>query len=443
MIEETKINSLREEYESNKMNKIIERAVTKNGIYNSAIDKRVADTLINTFNINVDAGKVTNQKRSGRCWIFSGLNVLRVIAKKKLNISDIELSQAYLQFYDKLEKFNITLQRAIELKDEPMDSRLNSWNLTNCNDGGYFSWFRNLVTKYGCVPSYVMPDSNVSNNTDELNATLDKMVAKDILLLRKAIELGKTEEEVLALKDSFLADVYKVLGITLGLPPKYFTLEFKDKDGKVVNIGDFSPKTFFDEYIGGDLSNYMVLGHYPLPGWKEKQVYTSKWIKNVEGMPSAYWFSVPLEEMKEAAIKSLQNDDVIWFASDVTSECLSKEGIMSAKLIREDELLGIDIKMSKGERLLYRTSTCCHAMTLTGVNLDEEEKPNRWKIENSWGKDNGDSGYYISDDSWFDEYTYELWVDKKYVDPATVKAFEESEPDELDPFSPVTMTIMR
>ena len=200
-----------------------------------------------------------------------------------------------------------------------------------------------------------------------------------------------------------------------------------------------TPKEFYDKYIGGDFSNYLGLGHYPLPSFKEYQRYECKWIKNVHEGEAASWFSIPLSKLKEALIASLKDETVVWFAADVRAECLRKEGLMGKDLIRVDELLGISFPLTKGERLLYRTSTCCHAMTFTGVNLDEKGLPNKWKIENSWGKDNGKDGYYVSDDAWFDEYVYEIWVDKKYVDPEIVKKYEESKAEEIEPFNPVTL----
>ena len=438
-IEKKDLASYEEGYKKNKSNKVIERTITHNGLFNSAIDKATFDSLTDTFSVDVKAGSVTNQKQSGRCWMFAGLNVLRTILMKKLNIKNIELSQAYLQFYDKLEKSNATLERAMLLLDEPVDSRMNSWNLDNTSAGGYFNWFSNLVKKYGVVPSYVMPDGAVSSSTSELNSTLNKIIAKDVYALRKAHSEGKSLEDLRSLKEGFLSEIYKVLGLTLGTISESFTFEYVDKDEKYHNEGKFTPKEFYDKYIGGDFSNYLGLGHYPLPSFKEFQRYECKWIKNVAEGEAASWFSIPLNKLKEALIASLKDDTVVWFAADVRAECLRKEGLMAKDLIRVDELLGVDFPLTKGERLLYRTSTCCHAMTFTGVNLDEKGLPNKWKIENSWGKDNGKDGYYVSDDAWFDEYVYEIWVDKKYVDPEIVKKYEESKAEEIEPFNPVTI----
>jgi len=409
------------------------RAVTNCGVVAAATDEEEENKLVPLFSLEVDAGDVTNQKQSGRCWMFAGLNVLRVALAKKLNVKTIELSQAYLQFYDKLEKANFLLEQALALSDEPLDSRLNIFLLdTALGDGGHFVMFRNLVKKYGVVPSSVMPDNGVNSATSQFNNLLHDLVSHDVVLLREAKKEGKDVE---ALKAKMLQDVYQVLAVAFGVPPKHFVYEYKDKDDKFVRLEETTPLEFYDQYIGIDLDDYVVLSNAPMAGYESYQKYATKYVNNViEGNPVTF-FNVSLPEMKQALIASLKGGEVVWFGADVLAQSLRKEGRLGANLLHFDELFGITTAKDKGERMDNRTSFCNHAMTFTGVNLLENDVPNRWKVENSWGKENGDNGYFVMDDAWFDNYVYEIFVRRKYVPADLLAKYDSSEIRWVDPFS--------
>lgn len=415
----------------NKAYTIARRAVTQNGIYASAIDENVKKSLQNTFSVDVNAGDITNQRQSGRCWMFAGLDVLRTILMKKLNVKTIELSQAYLQFYDKLEKANFFLEKAIALRNEEPNSRLNVYLLdSGIGDGGHFAMFASLVKKYGVVPSEEMPDWAVSKSTGELNAVLTSLLSKDMKLIHEEAKKGAEEDKIRAKKAKMLDEVYRVLTIAIGVPPKTFTYTYKEKGEKeakpqVKTLAPLTPKEFYDQYIAQDFNEYVPLCDAPIEGMSRYQKYTSSYVNNVVGGDPVIFFNVKMSELKKACIRSLKGGDVLWFGADVSSESMRKEGFLANDLIRVDELMDITLPSDKGDRLTYRSSFCNHAMTLTGVNLISG-RPNRWKVENSWGKEVGYDGFFVMDDSWFDNYVYEVFVNRKYVDPEVLKKYDAS-----------------
>ncbi len=434
-LELTDLESFSKKYAENDKLRIAKRAIARNGIINSAVDPDEVNALQNTFSIDVDAGDITNQKQSGRCWMFAGLNIIRMTAAKKLNLKSFELSQAYLQFFDKLEKANFTLEKAIKLASEPINSRLNVFLLdSGVADGGHFVMFSNLVKKYGVIPSSIMPDNVVNSGTSEVNSILSSLVGKDILVLREAKTNGATEEELSKKKEEMLGEIYNVLCTTLGVPPKSFTYEYKDKDNKYVRLEETTPLEFYEKYVGVNLDDYIVLSDAPTLNYKQKQKYTSEWVNNVVGGDPVVFFNVEIDEIKKAVIASLKADELVWFGADVSSESLRKQGLLGYNLIRFDELLQISLPQDKRARMDARISFCNHAMTFTGVNLLEDDKPNRWKVENTWGKDVGNGGFFVMDDAWFENYVYEVFVKKEFVSPEILKAYEESSVIEVEPW---------
>ena len=430
----TDLEEFEADFNTNPNYKIAERTVTKNGINASCINEELVRQLKNTFSIDVDSGNVTNQNQSGRCWMFAGLNVLRIILKEKLNVKNIELSQAYLQFYDKLEKANFFLERAIDLADDSLFSRMNTFLLdSTLGDGGHFVMFTNLVKKYGVVPSEEMPDLAVSKNTSELNTVLSNYLAQAMMDLRDAVEKKANRKVLMNLKEQYLNEIYRILTISLGVPVKSFAYEYTDKDNHHVALKKMTPIEFYNEYIKEDLDDYICLSNAPLDFMKDYVKYTCKYVNNVEGGDPVVFFNVPVEEMKKAAIASLKNNQILWFAADVSSQSLRKEGYLADGLLQRANLFNIGYRLNKSQRMNYRVSFCNHAMTLTGVNL-ENEKPNRWKVENSWGKDNGHDGYYVMSDKWFDEYVYQIFVHKKYVSEEILKKYEKAKSEEVKPF---------
>lgn len=421
------------------------RAVTKNGVFASSTDNELLKDAKRTFSVNVDSGSVTNQKRSGRCWMFAGLNVLRGIAIKKLNVKDIEFSQTYLQFFDKLEKANSFLDKIIRLVDEPLTSQLNMYVFnTALGDGGYWSYFVNLVKKYGIVPKDAMPTTSVSDNTSEMNVVLGQLLNKDASILREKYEKGMTREGLAKCKKNMLKDVYQVLACSLGIPPKSFSFEYeiKDKENNYRRMEEKTPLEFFKEAVGTELDDYISISNAQLPGFEEGKAYYSPWLDNMEDGIHEVYFEVPLSVMKKALIKSLKDNSLVWFASDVTAQSLRTDGVLIDKILNFDSLFEINTTMKKGQRLCYYNSYSNHAMTFTGVNL-VKGRPNRWKVENSWGKENGDNGFFVMDDDWFDNYVYQCIIKKEYLPAETVEAYEKAvkNPVETSPFYSIFSSI--
>ncbi len=421
--------------QESKIDHVKEMAIRYNGIVASCTDSNVMMSLQNTFSVEVNAGDITNQNQSGRCWMFAGLNVLRKSLFEKLGVKTIELSQAYLQFYDKLEKANFTLEKAIDIVDQPISSRLNAYLLDNgVGDGGHWAMFTSLVKKYGVIPSPLMKDTAVSKSTSELNSVLQNVIANDIKTFHDMAAKGKSKEDMRKRKEGMLEEVYRILALSLGMPPKKFTFEYKNKDDKFVRLPEMTGAEFYEKYIGIDLDDWISLSDAGTLSWEKGVRYVSPYVGNVVGGDPVTFFDVPLNEMRKAVISSLKGGEIVWFAAEVGAKSLRKAGLMSPNLIRQDLLFSIKDRLSKGEQLDYHSTYCSHAMAFTGVNL-VGNKPNRYKIENSWGKDNGDGGFYVCDDAWFGSYVYQVLVRKKYLPADLLKQYEESPIKECEPFN--------
>lgn len=450
------LKKFKEDFNKNKVNKIVKNAVEKNGIFNTAYNSDALKDLRPIFSIEVkDTGDVTNQKQSGRCWMFAGLNVLRKILIKNLKVDDIELSESYLMFYDKLEKCNYELEAALEHIDEEDNSRLMDIivSLGGQMDGGFWHFFVNLVKKYGVCPKDVMGETISSSASSEMDDVLNTLVTKDVTIIRNEYKAGKSIEEIKTLKEGMLNEIYRILAISIGEPIENFVFEYKEtkKDDKkeddnkenkeVKEENNFrriesTPIEFFNKYIGTDLDDYFVLVNWPIKTYPMFRPYSPKLTQNVKEAPLGVAINLPIEEIKKVTIESLKNNDLCWFACDVGASSMRKEGLLSTELLPLGELFSVNLKFDKGDRLMLRASQCTHAMTLSGVNLDSNNKPNRWKVTNSWGSDVGFKGQYVMSDDWFNEYVYEVVVNKKYLTKEILEAANK-EVFYLEPWAPV------
>ncbi len=412
-------------------------AVTSCGVVKAATNSQVYRQDRHQYSISLEQGKITNQKQSGRCWMFAALNIMRFAVMQKLDLDTFELSQNYTLFYDKLEKANYFLESILETLDEPTNGRLISYLLTApLNDGGQWDMFCNLIEKYGVVPKDAMPETAASSATREMTRYLTMKLREFACTLRTGHQEGKTVEELRQQKEAMMETIYNMLCISLGKPPKTFTLEVRNKQKEFIRDENLTGKEFFQKYIGWELSDYVSLINAPTADKPYHKTYTVKMLGNVkEGRPVKY-LNLPVEDLKKAAIAQMQDGHPVWFGCDVGQSSLREGGVMDLTSIQVNSLFGTEFTMNKAQRLDYGESLMTHAMVFQGVNLDENGNPTRWRVENSWGKDAGVDGYYVMSDDWFTEYTYQIVVNKKYLTAQQVEELAQ-EPIELEPWDPM------
>lgn len=404
-------------------------AAVKNGIAASCIDYKENRSMQNNFSVSIDSGDITDQKQSGRCWMFAALNVMRLKVMKKLKLKNMELSQSYPLFWDKLEKSNWFLENILATLDEPLNGRLLHFLLeAPVADGGQWSMFADLIKKYGVIPKDAMNESFDSSATKDLT----KYVT---LKLREEHRSGKSIRELRSLKQAMMNEVYRMLCISLGKPPASFTWETRDKDDKFIRIRS-TPQQFFADYVDMKLDDYISLINAPTKDKPFGKTYTVKYLGNVAGGTPVIYLNLPIEDLKKAAVAQMKAGEAVWFGSDVQQWFLKTEGLLSMNALRPDLLFDTDFPLTKEQRLDYRESLMTHAMTFTGVNLDENGKADRWRVQNSWGKDVGKEGFWVMSDEWFDQFTYQIVVNKKYLTKAQRELFTQS-PIELEPWDPM------
>ena len=431
------LQAFSEQFGADKANRIAMNAVAKNGINESAQGVYAGIKFPHSFSIEIDAGDVCNQRKSGRCWMFASLNVMRLKVMEKLNLKNMELSQSYPLFWDKLEKSTYFLENILNSLDEPTEGRLINWLLQGpVGDGGQWDMLANIVSKYGVVPSYAYPDSKNAAASRWLNEFLTSIIRERAISLRKAALGGASAKELNAQREEALNDVYRILAITLGQPPKTFDLILRDEDDKVTTDENITPKEFFDKYIGIDLSSRISIINATSEDKPMGKTYSVKYLGNVaEGNPVKY-LNLPIDTFKEAVIAQLKDGHPVWFGSDCMKFSLREEGIFDRKACGVEQFFNVKYNFTKADRLTYGDSAMNHAMVILGVNIGSDGKPNRWRIENSWGKDAGSKGYYVCSDSWFDEFVYQAVVDKKYLKAKDRKLWEQA-PVMLEPWDPM------
>lgn len=392
---------------------VIARAVMKNGVKASSEDPKASQRLNRVFSLELDTGAVSNQKHSGRCWLFSTLNTLRHQFAADNEVKDFELSQNYLFFWDRVERANTFLQNILNTADRDLKDREVSFYLSMAgSDGGQWDMAASLVEKYGLVPNYAMPETYNTNNTTEIDDVMNYKLRQDALQLRQMVADQASEREIADVKNQMISEVYRLSAYAFGEPPVKFDLEYKDDDKKYHREADLTPQQFYQDYFTLNLRNYVVLTNAPDHAYNKLYALPSQ--DNVEGGIPIEFLNVPIEYLKKATIAQLKDGETVWFGNDVLQQMDRKRGLLDANLYHREELLDIDMTMTKAQRLASGQAEVTHAMTFTGVDL-VDDKPNRWKVENSWGAENGEKGYFVMTDDWFDDYTYEVVVNKKYL----------------------------
>lgn len=431
------ITTFRTAFNADPRNRVARNAVTKHSIHDIAQDRDVVTRVSHTFSHTVKAGKATAQKSSGRCWMFAGLNLFRMAAAEAMGIEDFELSQNYQMFWDKLEKSNYYLESILGTVEEPTGSRLIDWLLTHpIQDGGQWDMFVNLVEKYGVVPKEVMPETESSSNTRLMNANITNKLREFGCRLRQMAHAGADEATLRTEKSAMLEVIYRMLAIHLGEPPRQFLWQWRDKDKEFHRDGVITPQEFRERYVTLDLHDIVCLIHCPQSSKQYNTPYTVAYLGNVvEGYPVRY-LNVEMDVFKAATQAMIQDGKPVWFGCDVGKHLDRELGVMDLNLYDYASIYGTDFTMNKAERLDYNQSLMTHAMVLTGVDIDDDGKPRKWRVENSWGDHGGDKGFLIMTDPWFDEYMYEVAVEKKYI-PAELLPLLETPATILPPWDPM------
>ena len=423
-------------FDGSRTNAVAMNAVVNNGLYVTAKNYELARRNNHTFSLSLEQGEVTNQKGSGRCWMFAALNTMRFKIMHDLNIKQLELSQAYLFFYDKLEKSNYFLENILQTLDEPTNGRLISFLLQSpIGDGGQWDMIVNLVNKYGVVPKAAYPESTASSASREMDGCITEKLREYACILRRMHKAGAGLEELRARKDEMLSEVYRILCICLGKPPKTFDFAYRDKENKYHCDRGLTPQAFYAKYVGWDLDDYVGLINAPTDDKPYGRSYTVRFLGNVKEGKIVRYLNLEIGELKKAAIAQMQDGHPVWFGCDV-GKSSDSSGIMDLETYKLEDLLDTQFTMTKAERLDYGQSLMTHAMVFQGVNLDENGQPDRWRVENSWGPDAGEKGYYVMSDRWFDEYMYQVVVHKKYLTAEQIAAYEAA-PIELEPWDPM------
>jgi bleomycin hydrolase len=435
-ISEATINKFKQDLANKPSAGALQRAVMNNGINATSESTAAKAKMAQTFSIDLHAEKVSNQKQSGRCWMFAALNTMRRSLADQFNLKDFELSQNYTFFWDKFEKSNYFYENILATADEPTSSRKVAFLLTTPQqDGGQWDMLTALIDKYGIVPKYAMPETYSSNKSSELNGLLNLKLRKDAVTLRQMVQDKASDADISAAREKMLGEVYRILAYTLGEPPVEFDFEYRDDNKKYHIDQHLTPKAFFDKYVGWDLDDYQSIINAPTDDKPYDQLYTVEMLGNVVGGRQVRHLNLNIDDFKQLAIKQLENGEAVWFGSDVGQSSDRQIGIMDTAIYDKDALFDVDFSLTKAQRLDYAESLMTHAMVITGVDL-VAGKPTKWKVENSWGDKVGEKGYFVMSDAWFDEFVYQIVINKKYLSD-TQQAITKKDPKVLAPWDPM------
>lgn len=444
------MSRLKTAYKVSPADKAMKNALAGTSIAVLARNSENAAMIDTHFSDRVRTKGITDQKSSGRCWLFTGLNVLRAKMIDKYNLPGFEFSQNYLFFYDQLEKSNLFLQGIIDTRDLPAEDRMVDWLFSHpLSDGGQFTGVSNLIMKYGVVPSEAMPETFSSNNTSQMSSLITMKLREDGLKLRemyqdalagrktlKKSELQSVDASMMKAKEQSLSEIYRFLVLCLGEPPVNFTWTRCDIDDNIVSTKEYTPKSFYDEFLGEDLEdNYIMIMNDPSREYG--RIYEIDYDRHVYDGHNWYYVNLPAERVKEIAIASIKDNTAMYFSCDVAKFYDRAKGTLDLNNFDYESLTGFEFDMDKEQRVRTHASGSSHAMTLIAVDIDKESgKPSKWMVENSWGPAAGYKGCLIMTDEWFDGYMFRVVAERKYV-PQDVLDMFNSEPIRLPAWDPM------
>lgn len=422
-------------YQNTTADKALHNALAGTDINVLALNAEKKNNFDTNFSHRVPSKGITDQKSSGRCWLFTGLNVLRAQMMNEHNLPKLELSQTYGFFWDQLEKANLFLQGIIDTASLPIDDRKVDWLFANTiADGGQYTGVADIITKYGVVPIEVMGETTSSKSTARLRQLLNWRLSEDGLILRRMAADGSTKAQLEDKKIEMLGQVYRMLALTLGEPPTEFTWTRRDKDGKEIDTRTYTPQEFYRTYAGNDLKNdYVMLMNDPTREYG--RLYEIEFDRHAYDGSNWTYVNLPASELKKMAIASIKDNNAMYMSCDVNKFLDRERGALDLEAYDYGSLFGTEFGMDKADRIRTHTSGSSHAMTLVGVDLDENDNPKKWLIENSWGKGAND-GHLIMTDGWFDEYLFRIVVNKKYITPEVAKILKQT-PILLPPWDPM------
>jgi bleomycin hydrolase len=430
------LHGLQASFATNSAYRLAQNAVTRHSVDDIALNHRVLFAADHTFSTVLDDWGVTDQKQTGRCWMFAGLNLLRFAARQKLGVKEFEFSQNYLMFWDKVERANYFFEAIIESADREVGDRNVAFLLDGpLSDGGQWNMFINLVKKHGLVPKSLMPETDSSSHSRRMNALLRGKLREGARRLRTMHTHGASLSDLRAVKDEYLREVHRILSIHLGTPPEQFAWQWRDKENVFHRTEQVTPQQFAAQFVDLPLDDYVCLVHDPRSGSPYGRTYTVQYLGNVVGGQRVIYLNVGMELMKRIAQRTLEAGEPVWFGCDVGKQMRRDIGLMDKDLYDLEALYDVSFEMDKAARLEYGETQMTHAMLFTGVDA-VDGTARRWRVENSWGADPGQKGFFTMNDSWFDEYMFEIAARKSYL-PDDLQAALALEPIILPPWDPM------
>ena len=430
------LESFQQSFQSDGSKRLMQNVVTQHDVNDVALNHSIVTNAPHSFSTVLDDWSVTNQSRTGRCWMFAGLNLCRADTRNVLNLKNFEFSQNFLMFWDKLERANFILEAIIETADRPLDDRTVAWLLQRpIQDGGQWSMFTGLVNKYGVAPKTAMPETQSSENSARMNGNLNFQMRQGAKQIRDAYVAESGPEELRSIKNQVLKTIYHMLSIHLGTPPQVFDWQWKDKDNEFTRTGPMTPLEFADKFLTTPLDDYVCLVHDPRESSPMGRTFTVDYLGNIVDGPRVKYLNVDIELIKSITMRMLQDGKPVWMGCDTGKQMHRDLGLWDSDLFDYDGVYGADFSLDKASRLEFHQTSMTHAMMFTGVDVVDGQ-PRRWRVENSWADKVGDKGFCLMNDSWFAEYMFEIAAPKSYL-PEELQQALDLEPIVLPPWDPM------